>query len=87
MVKTPPHIAISPGRLLVVWVEGRLEAGPLVTVELFCRFANRYQAPLDLLQMQAHGRCRAAKVALGDRFDNPFMIDEAVMVRRRTSAF
>jgi hypothetical protein len=37
--------------------------------------------------MQAHRRRRAAKVALGDRLDDPFMVGEAVMVCRRAGAF
>jgi hypothetical protein len=54
--------------------------------KLFGGFADRDQAPLDLLEMQAHRCGRAAEVALGYRFDDPFMVAEAVMVCRRAGA-
>ncbi|CCV12273.1 hypothetical protein MESS4_380047 [Mesorhizobium sp. STM 4661] len=58
-----------------------------MVARLFGGLANGYQPPLDLLEMQAHGCRRAAEVALGDCFDDPFMVGKAVMIRRRARAF
>ena len=56
---------------------------PISTSILLSGLADRDQAPLDLLQMLAHGGCGSTEVAVRDRIDNPFVVHEAVMISRR----